>query len=164
MRGKSLKKFIFLFISLTLILFYLKAFSSDDKGSSNHKIVNGEEVYQPNTGDNKHKKEHSNETKNMTYPANGHVNPSKKSESKDITYPAKGHENQSKKTEHKDENTHKAAEDTHGHNDGHEQKKDSHSTKLTHYEDEGYEIFKPKGLIWFAAVFVVLLIVIFVFT
>ncbi|KAB8029975.1 hypothetical protein [Fluviispira multicolorata] len=164
MRQKKLiLSVLFIFVFVTFFIF------AKINAESAHEVkkVNGEEVYVP--------KDEDKTLKKMTLPAGkkSEMHSEKKTAEEDKKDPhgtmvntqsmsslEKAKEEAGHMEKDKHEEMHGAAAEKKEMNG----KDMSKSNKLTQFDEEPFDIYRPKGYIWFAAVFVVLLFVIFVFT
>ena len=137
---------------------------ANEEHAAPHK-ENGEEVYvtkkeAPKANEHDNKKE----------------NESSKSENKEKAHDATGHNKETAKEETKSKDAHSTNEHEDSKEKMHDSKKNMHKEEeseknkykgnkvVTIDEEDPYEIHKPMGIFWFVGVFLVLLIVIFVFT
>ncbi|WP_186646882.1 hypothetical protein [Fluviispira vulneris] len=173
MRRKIIYSIVFFitFINTIFICSSLKADSGHDQPSHEVKKVNGEEVYEPKSDENTLKK--------MTLPEEkkGEKKEEKKTEKKEMekkdphgtmvntqTNMEKPNEHSSESMKKEANHTKEAMKESEANKKEMNEKEMAKSTKLTNFEEEPFDIYRPKGYIWFAAVFVILLFVIFVFT
>ncbi|BBH53639.1 hypothetical protein [Fluviispira sanaruensis] len=186
MRRKIIYSIVFFIAFLNIIFIFsnLNADSGHENPSHEVKKVNGEEVYEPKSDEHALKKmtlpeakkgEKKTEKKEIETKdphgtmVNTQTNMEKSKEhssesmKKEMSHPKdsmKEHETNKKEMSHpkdsmKEHETNKKEMN---------EKEMAKSTKLTNFEEEPFNIYRPKGYIWFAAVFVILLFVIFVFT
>jgi hypothetical protein len=144
-------------------LFLLLPLFSNAETDTKQRVVNGEEVYEPKKEETK-----TNEQSQNKKEVPKEKPPIKDKETKNKMGEGKAKDAPEAKTPMQGENPHeeKTMESKKNMDNGSSEGMDKYKANkiVTSDEEDPYEIHKPVGIFWFFAVFVILLIVIFVFT